>query len=99
MFSISTICRNINSLVADEEIIWALFGNFFRKVIFDGAMNYFSKWSEDVLICNQEATMIAEAPYESVIVKHELPLQLHVDQGRNLISEVERELMKLLGNR
>lgn len=61
------------------------------------AMDYFSKCPEAYAIPNQEAETVAVVLVENWISRYGVPLQLHLDQGRNFESRLFQELYKLLG--
>jgi len=52
-------------------------------------MNYCSKWTELVLLSNQDqAVTVAEALITNVIANHGVPLKIHTDESRNFESDI-----------
>lgn len=68
-------------------------GHIFMLTIMDN----FTKFVEAVPMSNQEASSVAKALVETVIVRYGAPLQILTDQGSNFESQLFRELCKLLG--
>jgi transposase InsO family protein len=60
-------------------------------------MDYFTKYVEAIPMANQEATSVAKALVENVIVRYGAPLQILTDQGTNFDGNLFRELCGLLG--
>ena len=60
-------------------------------------MDNFTKFVEAVPLANQEATSVARALVETVIVRYGAPLQILTDQGTNFESHLFKELCRLLG--
>ena len=58
----------------------------------------FSKWYEAIALPNQEAKTVAKAFVEHWIVRFGCPVNLHSDQGPNLISQLFRGLCSELGS-
>src|SRR6218665_44187 len=59
-------------------------------------MDQFTKFVEAVPIANQEATTVAKAFVETVVVRYGVPLQILTDQGRNFEGQVFSEMCRLL---
>src|SRR6218665_1537718 len=59
-------------------------------------MDQFTKFVEAVPIANQEATTVAKAFVETVVVRYEVPLQILTDQGKNFEGHVFSEMCRLL---
>lgn len=59
-------------------------------------MDNFSKFVEAIPMINQEATTVARALVETVIVRYGTPIQILTDQGRNVDGILLREICKLL---
>jgi len=59
-------------------------------------MDNFSKYVEAIPLANQEATTVAKALVENVILRYGAPLEILSDQGRNFDGNVFREVCKLL---
>ena len=60
-------------------------------------MDNFTKFVEAAPMHNQEATSVARALVENVIVRYGAPLQILTDQGTNFEGNLFRELCRLLG--
>lgn len=60
-------------------------------------MDNFTKFVEAIPMANQEATSVARALVENVIVRYGVPLQILTDQGTNFEGNLFKELCKLLG--
>ena len=60
-------------------------------------MDYFTKFVEAIPMTNQEATTVAKALVDNVIVRYGAPLQILTDQGTNFDGNLFKELCKLLG--
>jgi transposase InsO family protein/predicted aspartyl protease len=60
-------------------------------------MDYFTKFVEAVPMANQEATTVARALMENVIVRYGAPIQILTDQGTNFDGNLFRELCRLMG--
>jgi len=56
----------------------------------------FIKWVKAFSLKNIRAKTIAEIFLNQIISKH-VPLEVHMDQGRNFESKIFRELLQLLG--
>src|SRR6218665_2668756 len=59
-------------------------------------MDNFSKYVEAIPLANQEATTVAKALVETVILRYGAPIQILTDQGRNFDGNVFREVCRLL---
>ena len=59
--------------------------------------DYISKWQEENLLKDQEATTIAKAFVKRSVSIFGVPLPLHTDQGSNFESTVFREVCQILG--
>jgi hypothetical protein len=59
-------------------------------------MDNFSKFVEAIPMANQEATSVAKALVETVIVRYGAPLQILTDQGRNFEGNLVKGLCELL---
>ena len=59
-------------------------------------MDNFSKFVEAVPLSNQEASTVAKALVETVIVRYGVPLQILTDQGTNFESNLFKEMCRLL---
>jgi transposase InsO family protein len=59
-------------------------------------MDNFSKFAEAVPMANQEATTVAKALVETIVVRYGAPLQILTDQGRNFEGHVFQEMCRLL---
>ena len=68
-------------------------GNMYILLIGD----QFSKWYEAVALPNQEAKTVAKAFVEHWIVRFGCPVNLHSDQGSNIMSKLFRSLCSELG--
>ena len=60
-------------------------------------MDNFTKFVEAIPMANQEATSVAKALVENVIVRYGAPLQILTDQGTNFEGNLFKELCSLLG--
>ena len=60
-------------------------------------MDNFTKFVEAIPMANQEATSVARALVENVIVRYGAPLQILTDQGTNFEGNLFKELCRLLG--
>lgn len=60
-------------------------------------MDGFTKFVEAVPMANQEASTVARALVETVIIRYGAPLQILSDQGKNFDGHLFRELCTLLG--
>ena len=61
------------------------------------AMDNFTKYVEAVPMANQEATSVAKALVDNIIVRYGAPLQILTDQGTNFEGHLFRELCRQLG--
>ena len=68
-------------------------GHVYILTVMDG----FTKYVEAIPMANQEATSVARALVETVIVRYGAPLQILTDQGTNFEGNLFRELCRLLG--
>ena len=68
-------------------------GHVYILTVMDG----FTKFVEAIPMANQEATSVARALVENVIVRYGAPLQILTDQGTNFEGNLFRELCRLLG--
>ena len=68
-------------------------GHIYILTVMDG----FTKFVEAIPMANQEATSVARALVETVIVRYGAPLQILTDQGTNFEGNLFRELCRLLG--
>ena len=59
--------------------------------------DYFTRWTEDYAIPNQEAVTVAKKLTEEFFLRFSPPEQLHSDQCRNFESALIAEICKLLG--
>ena len=59
-------------------------------------MDQFSKFVEAAPMANQEATTVARAFVETVVVRYGVPLQILSDQGKNFKSRVYSEMKREL---
>src|SRR5678816_18677 len=59
-------------------------------------MDGFTKFVEAIPMVNQEATSVARALVENVIVRYGAPLEILTDQGKNFDGNLFRELCRLL---
>lgn len=59
--------------------------------------DYFTKWSEAIPLCNQEASTVARALVDHWICRWGSPYFIHSDQGRNFESELFQQIMVLFG--
>ncbi len=60
-------------------------------------MDYLTKWPEAFAIPDQKAETIAKLFVESIMCRHEIPVELLSDRGPNFLSELIQEVCKLLG--
>lgn len=67
-------------------------GNVFILTMMDN----FTKFVEVVPMANQEATTVAKAFVEAVVVRYGVPLQILTDQGRNFEGNIFQEMCRLL---
>jgi len=67
-------------------------GNRYLLVVVD----CFTKWVDAFPLSNPRAKTIATIFVNQVISRHGVPLELHMDQGRNFESNIFQELMCLL---
>ena len=68
-------------------------GHVYILTVMDG----FTKFVEAIPMANQEATSVARALVENVIVRYGAPLQILTDQGTNFEGNLFKELCRLLG--
>jgi len=68
-------------------------GNKYLLVI----SNCFTKWVEAFPLENFKASTTAEVFVNQVVSRFDVPLELHMDQGRNFDSRIFKELSRLLG--
>ncbi|KRZ77296.1 Transposon Tf2-11 polyprotein [Trichinella papuae] len=68
-------------------------GNRYILVVCD----YFSKWPEAFALPNAEARTVATALVNGIFCRYGAPETLHSDQGRNLESELVKEVCQLFG--
>ena len=69
-------------------------GNKYKMVVSD----YFSKWLEAYAIRNQEATTVATTLIDdNWISRFGVPMELHLDQGRNFESNLLQSVTEVLG--
>lgn len=61
--------------------------------------DYFTRWPEVIAMPDQRAVTVVRALLQNVVCRHGVPLEIHLDQGRNFESSVFKELLKLLGIR
>jgi len=66
------------------------------KVYILTVMDGFTKFVEAIPITNQEASTVARALVENVIVRYGAPIQILTDQGTNFDGNLFRELCRLL---
>ena len=67
-------------------------GHVYILTVMDG----FTKFVEAIPMVNQEATSVARALVENVIVRYGAPLEILTDQGKNFDGNLFRELCRLL---
>ena len=60
-------------------------------------MDYFSKWPEVYPIPNQEARTVANVLVREFFCRFGIPMELHLDQGRNFESNLLKEVCTILG--
>jgi len=68
-------------------------GNKYLLVVVD----CFTKWVEAFLLKNIRAKTVKEIFLSQVVSRHEVLLEVHMDQRRNFESKVFRELLYALG--
>jgi len=68
-------------------------GNKYLLIVVD----CFIKWVKAFPLKNVKAKTVAETFLNQVVFKHGVPLEVHMDQGRNFESRVFRELSYALG--
>lgn len=68
-------------------------GNQYLLVVID----CFTKWIENFPIRNIKASTIANVFVKQVISRHEIPLEIHTDQGKNFESKIFQGITRLLG--
>ena len=68
-------------------------GNRFILVITDT----FTKWTEAIVIPNQDSQTVTKVFVENFVCKFGTPLQLHSDQGRNFESDIFKQMFIYLG--
>ena len=59
--------------------------------------DHFSKFAQAIPTKNELATTVAKALVDKFIVHYGIPRRLHSDQGRNFLSDVIKQLCRLLG--
>ena len=59
--------------------------------------DYFTKWPEAFAVPDQEATTVANLLVCEFVCRYGVPLEIHLDQGRNFESAVFSEMCTLLG--
>lgn len=58
--------------------------------------DYFTRWSEEYVIPNQEAVTVAKKLVEEFVLKLGVPRSIHSDQGRHFEYSLFREMCNLL---
>lgn len=60
-------------------------------------LDYLTKWAEAFAVSDQTAETIARLLIENIVCRHGVPEELLSDRGPNFLSELVREVCKLLG--
>ena len=79
------------------ELPLAKKGNEYILVISDYFTDYFTKWTESLLISNMKACTVAKILVEEVLCRFSIPHTIHSDKGRQFESNLFQEMCKLLG--
>lgn len=70
----------------------SLKGNSYVLIVGD----YFSKWMEAYPLKDQKAETVADVFVKKIVARFRVPLQMHLDQGRNFESSLFTKMCSLL---